>query len=100
MNNLNRIPVDWTSAFVAPIFKKGSRTLPSNYCPVSLLELFVLVTVSVLLDWLGNPSLLTILLVEVFGEVFWVSWTKMVVSSKSALSSILREKYIAMYINS
>ena len=34
--NAARIPADWTTALVTPIFKKGSRTLPSNYCPVSL----------------------------------------------------------------
>ena len=26
-----RVPADWSTAFVAPIFKKGSHTLPSNY---------------------------------------------------------------------
>ena len=31
-----RVPADWTTAFVTPIFKKGSHTLPSNYHPVSL----------------------------------------------------------------
>ena len=31
-----RVPADWTTASVTPIFMKGSRTLPSNYQPVSL----------------------------------------------------------------
>ena len=31
-----RVPVEWTSAFLAPIFKKGSRNVPSNYRSVSL----------------------------------------------------------------
>ena len=26
-----RVPTDWVTAFVTPIFKKGSHTLPSNY---------------------------------------------------------------------
>ena len=29
-------PVDWKKANVAPVFKKGSRSLPSNYRPISL----------------------------------------------------------------
>ena len=31
-----RIPQDWKSAFVTPIFKKGDKAKPSNYRPVSL----------------------------------------------------------------
>ena len=30
------VPSDWRSANVVPIFKKGSRSDPSNYRPVSL----------------------------------------------------------------
>ena len=30
------IPLQWKSAIITPVFKKGSRDLPSNYCPVSL----------------------------------------------------------------
>ncbi|KAL8582030.1 hypothetical protein ACOMHN_028011 [Nucella lapillus] len=31
-----QIPEDWKTALVTPIFKKGSKTTPSNYRPVSL----------------------------------------------------------------
>ena len=30
------VPQDWKDAFVVPIFKKGSKSIPNNYRPVSL----------------------------------------------------------------
>ena len=30
------VPLDWRRANVVPIFKKGTKSLPSNYRPVSL----------------------------------------------------------------
>ena len=30
------LPSDWQMAFITPLFKKGDRSLPSNYRPVSL----------------------------------------------------------------
>ena len=39
--NTASVPADWTTALVMPIFKKGSRTLPSNYCPVSLTCIYI-----------------------------------------------------------
>ena len=34
--NSGDLPVDWTLANVARIFKKGSKLQAANYCPVSL----------------------------------------------------------------
>ncbi len=31
----SQIPQDWRLANVTPIFKKGSKKLASNYCPIS-----------------------------------------------------------------
>ena len=31
-----KIPLDWKSALVNPVFKKGNRSTPSNYRPISL----------------------------------------------------------------
>ena len=30
------VPVDWTKAFVCPLFKKGDPSNPANYRPISL----------------------------------------------------------------
>ena len=34
----NSIPVKWKQAYVTPIFKKGNRSEPKNYHPVSLIS--------------------------------------------------------------
>jgi hypothetical protein len=31
-----QIPLDWKTALVSPVFKKGNRSPPSNYRPISL----------------------------------------------------------------
>ena len=31
-----KIPTDWTKANVSPVFKKGSKSGPANYRPISL----------------------------------------------------------------
>ncbi|KAJ8050106.1 hypothetical protein HOLleu_03179 [Holothuria leucospilota] len=48
------VPEDWRNANVTPIFKKGQRSLASNYRPVSLTSLCSK-------SW--NPSLETVLLI-------------------------------------
>ena len=32
----DKIPLDWKSALLDPVFKKGNRSSPSNYRPISL----------------------------------------------------------------
>ena len=45
-----RIPRDWRSANVAPIFKKGKRDDPANYRPVSLTSVVCKVLESIVRD--------------------------------------------------
>ena len=33
-----QLPIPWKETNVTPIFKKGSRSLPTNYHPVSLMS--------------------------------------------------------------
>ena len=44
------IPQGWKQAIVCPIFKKGSRKLPSNYRPVSLISVCCKVMESIMYE--------------------------------------------------
>ena len=48
--NTGEVPRDWRSANVMPIFKKGSRSVPGNYRPVSLTSVCCKVMEQVLKD--------------------------------------------------
>ena len=34
--NTSTLPEDWLTANITPVYKKGSRSIPSNYRPISL----------------------------------------------------------------
>jgi len=44
------VPANWKKANVVPIFKKGDRANPGNYCPVSLKSVIAKVFESILRD--------------------------------------------------
>ena len=50
--NSNFVPEDWRVANVTPIFKKGDRSLPCNYRPVSLTSVVCKVMESLIKDYL------------------------------------------------
>ena len=48
------VPVDWKLANVTPIFKKGSKSLPSNYRPISLTSVVCKMLETLIRDKLVN----------------------------------------------
>ena len=44
------LPNDWKKAFVTPIYKKGSRNLPENYRPISLIAILCKIMESCIRD--------------------------------------------------
>jgi hypothetical protein len=60
--NTGQIPEDWKNANIVPIFKKGDRSKPSNYRPVSLTsvasKILEHIIVSQIMDHLDNQHIL------------------------------------------
>ena len=60
--NTGQIPEDWKNANIVPIFKKGDRSKPSNYRPVSLTsvasKILEHIIVSQIMDHLDNQNIL------------------------------------------
>ncbi len=44
------VPIDWKTADVTPIFKKGSREIPGNYRPISLTSIICKILESIIRD--------------------------------------------------
>ena len=63
------VPTDWKVANVTPIFKKGSKTDPGNYRPVSLTSVVCRVMESLLRDSIVSHLTLNDLTVTGAGEV-------------------------------
>jgi hypothetical protein len=60
--NTGQIPEDWKNTNIVPIFKKGDRSKPSNYRPVSLTsvasKILEHIIVSQIMDHLDNQNIL------------------------------------------
>ena len=52
-----KIPSSWKTAEVKPIFKKGDKTKPGNYCPVSLTSIVCKIFEGLVRDQLNNHLL-------------------------------------------
>ena len=50
--NTGTVPSLWKEANITPIFKKGDKKDPKNYCPVSLTSILCRVMESILKDYL------------------------------------------------
>ena len=50
----NEIPDDWKKSNICPIFKKGSRSLPENYRPISLTTFFGKVMEKIIKKFIEN----------------------------------------------
>ena len=48
--NSGRLPADWRSANISPIYKKGNKKEPTNYRPVSLTSVICKVMESIVRD--------------------------------------------------
>ena len=50
--NTGTVPSSWKEANITPIFKKGDKKDPENYCPVSLTSILCKVMESILKDYI------------------------------------------------
>ena len=51
-HNTGTVPSSWKEANITPIFKKGDKKDPKNYCPVSLTSILCKVMESILKDYI------------------------------------------------
>jgi len=48
--NEGRLPQDWKNAVISPIFKKGHKSNPENYSPISLISVICKIMESLIRD--------------------------------------------------
>ena len=62
INKLGKMPSGWKSSIIVPIFKKGDRTGPQNYRPISLLDvspkLYSKFLLQKLEDWINENKVI------------------------------------------